>query len=136
METFELQQTVDAPIGDVRAAMLDLEPFMLASGFDEIEIDGDVLEISKALGLLKISLTLRRLDDPESVLAFEQVDGIFESMTTSYSLADRDGQTVVTARTEFALDAPGGSILDGTVVKRQRRKEITGQFEYLRRAVS
>lgn len=131
METIELEHTVDAPIEDVREAILDLEPFMLASGFDEVEIDGDRLEISKALGLLRISLTMRRIDDPETVLTLEQVDGIFESMTTTYSLTDRNGKTDATARTDFALDAPGGSILDGTLIKRQRRKEIEAQFEYL-----
>lgn len=131
METIELEHTVNAPIQDVREAMLELEPFMRASGFDEVDIDGDRLDISKALGLLRISLTLDRIDDPDVDLAFEQVDGIFEAMTTTYSLTDRDDKTDVTAVTEFALDAPGGELLDATLVKRQRRREIEAQFDYL-----
>lgn len=131
METFILERTVDAPIENVREAILDLEQFMLAAGFDEVEIDGDLLNISKALGLLKISLTLRRTDDPDAVLSFKQIDGIFESMTMSYLLTGENGKTVVTARTDFALDAPGGEILDATLIKRQRRREIEGQFDYL-----
>ena len=44
------------------------------------------------------------------------------------------GETTVTATTEFAVDAgPLGSLLDATIIERQRRRELTGQLEYLAR---
>lgn len=131
MKTIELSRVIDAPKDDVRAAIEDVEPFMRAAGFDEVDRDGDSLEIGKAVGLLKISLSLRLLDDPDAVLAYEQLDGIFEAMTTTYALSERDGGTEVSVRTAFELGAPGGSLLDGTIIKRQRTKEIEAQFEYL-----
>ncbi|WP_229110762.1 SRPBCC family protein [Halapricum desulfuricans] len=131
METVTVTRSIEASSDEIRDALDDLEPFMRASGFDEVEIDGDRLEISKALGLLRISLTLRVSEDEQAALAYEQIDGVFDSMTTTYELTERDGTTAVTARTEFALDAPGGSILDATVVQRQRRKELQAQLDYL-----
>lgn len=131
MESITLSHVVDAPPSAVREAITDIEPFTRAAGFDEVDLAGDRLEIAKAVGLLKISLSLRLLDDPDAVFAYEQVDGIFESMTTWYRVAETDGGTEVTVETEFALDVPGGSILDATVIKRQRRKEIEAQFDYL-----
>jgi len=131
MESITLSHVVDAPPSAVREAITDVEPFTRAAGFDEVELEGDRLDIAKAVGLLKISLSLRLLDDPDAVFAYEQVDGVFESMTTRYTIDETADGTEVTVRTEFALDVPGGSILDATVIKRQRRKEIEAQFDYL-----
>jgi carbon monoxide dehydrogenase subunit G len=131
MESIELSRVIDAPKPAVTDAILDVEPFTRAAGFDEVTQSGDRLDIAKAVGLLKISLSLRILDDPDSIFAYEQIDGVFETMTTWYTLEETDAGTAVTVRTEFALDVPGGSILDATVIKRQRRKEIEGQFDYL-----
>jgi len=131
MESITLSHVVDAQPSAVREAITDVEPFTRAAGFDEVELDGDRLEIAKAVGLLKISLSLRLLDVPDAVFAYEQIDGVFESMTTRYTIAEVDDGTEVVVQTEFALDVPGGSILDATVIKRQRRKEIEAQFDYL-----
>jgi len=136
MGSATVTRTVEAPPDAVRDVLGDLEPFMRASGFDEVDIDGDRIKVSKALGLLRISLTLRVCDEDGAALAYEQTDGLFESMATTYELSERDGHTEVTAHTEFTLDAPGSSILDGTVVQRQRRKELTAQLDFLERRLS
>lgn len=136
MESIEVSRVVDAPVAEVREAMADLEPFMRAAGFDEVTVEGDRLTIAKAVGLLRISLDLELFEDDESDLAYRQIDGIFEDMVTWYYLQEVDGGVEVRARTEFALDAPGGSILDATVIKRQRRKELTAQFDHLEETVS
>lgn len=45
-------------------------------------------------------------------------------------------RTVVSATTEFQLRAPAvGSLLDATVIKRQRRKELNAQFDHLEEQV-
>lgn len=136
MRSITISRVIDAPPDVIESAIHDLEPFMQAAGFDEVAVEGDRFSIGKALGLLKISLTLRLLDDPDATLAYEQIDGIFEAMTTTYTLSDHPDGTEVQARTSFALDAPGGSILDATVIKHQRRKELTAQFDYLNDIVS
>jgi hypothetical protein len=111
--------------------MLDLKPFMEAAGFDEVRVEGDIITITNHVGLLTIELDLRVVDS-DCVLAYEQVDGIFETMETRYTLSEGDGTVTVTATTDFALDvAMVGSILDGTIISRQRKKELTGQFDYL-----
>lgn len=136
MESITVTRTIEAPPEAVEDVLADLEPFMRASGFDEVDVEGDRLEISKALGLLRISLTLEVYEDDEAALAYEQTEGNFESMTTTYTLSEQDGATEVTAETEFALDAPGGSILDATVVQRQRHKELEAQLDYLEEELS
>nr|WP_256335738.1 hypothetical protein [Halopenitus persicus] len=53
-------------------------------------------------------------------------------MTTSYTVTAADGGSEVTATTEFALDvAIVGDVLDATVIKRQRRRELEAQFDWL-----
>ena len=132
MESITLSHVVDAPPSAVRDAIADIEPLMRAAGFDEVQLDGDRLEIAKAVGLLKISLSLRILDEPDATLTYEQVEGIFAEMVTYYDVETTDAGTTVTATTEFALDASlVGPILDATIIKRQRRKELTAQFDYL-----
>jgi|AntRauTorcE11898_2_1112593.scaffolds.fasta_scaffold11352_1 hypothetical protein len=131
METVSLSRSFEGEIEAVREAMLDLRPFMEAAGFDEVEVDGDEMTITNHVGLLTIELDLRCIET-DSVLAYEQVDGIFETMTTRYTLEEGDGTVTVTATTDFALDVNlVGSILDGTIISRQRRKELTAQFDYL-----
>jgi hypothetical protein len=135
MQSIEVSRVIDAPAGEVREAMADLEPFMRAAGFDEVTVDGDHLGLAKTVGLLRVSLDLELFEDEESPLAYRQADGIFEDMVTYYYLTERGDGVEVRAETEFALDAPGGSLLDATVIKRQRRKELTAQFDYLEETV-
>lgn len=136
METVSLSRSFEGEVEPVREAMLDLEPFMKAAGFDEVNVDGDEMEITNHVGLLTIELDLRCVET-DSELAYEQVDGIFESMTTRYTLESGNGTVTVTATTEFALDVNlVGSILDGTIISRQRRKELDAQFDYLENAAA
>ena len=131
MQTVSLSRSFEGDVDTVREAMLDLGPFMKAAGFDEVAVDGDEMTITNHVGLLTIELDLRCVET-DSVLAYEQVDGIFETMTTRYTLEEGAGTVTVTATTDFALDVSVvGSILDSTVISRQRKKELTAQFDYL-----
>ena len=132
MATVTRSRRVDAPPATVREAIRDVEPFMRAAGFDEVSLDGDTLEIAQGMGLVRIELTLDVRRDADAALVYEQRDGIFDHMTTRYEVAEADGGSEVTATTEFELGtAVVGSALDGTVITRQRTKEIEAQFDYL-----
>lgn len=132
METVSVEQSFEASPEIVRQLVTDVEPFIQACGFDHVSVDGSRVHIENSVGLASIELELNVVDQQDAVLAYEQRDGIFEEMTTRYELAWEDGTTKVTAVTEFALDvALVGMILDATVIKRQRRKELTAQFDYL-----
>lgn len=131
METVAVSRTIGASPEAIRAVIRDVEPFMAAAGFDDVSVDGDRLCIENSVGLLTITLELRVLDTTD-VLAYEQLDGIFEEMVTRYRLETTADGTTVTATTEFALDAPlVGPILDATIITRQRRTELENQFDYL-----
>lgn len=132
METISLSRTLAAPPDEVRELIQDLEPFMLAAGFSTVEIEGDEMTISKGFAMASIELHLRLLDEADTILAYEQIDGIFEEMWTGYYLEPTDEGSELTVTTDFALDIAGvGSILDATVIKRQRTKELNAQFDYL-----
>lgn len=132
MESISLSRTIGAPPDEVRALVEDVEPFMRAAGFDAVSVDGDRLTIENGFAIASIQLDLELVDDPEAVLAYQQVDGIFEEMYTAYELAETEVGTKVTARTDFALDVSVvGGFLDGTVIRRQRKQELRKQFDYL-----
>lgn len=132
MATVTRSRRFDADPAAVRAAIEDVEPFTRAAGFDEVARDGDTLSISRGMGLVRISLTLELLDDPDAALAYRQREGIFAEMTTRYVVTAVESGTEVTATTEFELGAPVvGSALDATVVSRQRARELEAQFDYL-----
>ncbi len=133
MQSVTVTRELDADPETVRAAMADVGEFMRAAKFDEVTVDGDVVTIANSVGLATIELVLDVADDPEAVLAYEQRDGIFEEMVTRYYLSETpDGGTEVRATTEFALQARLiGPLLDATVIKRQRRVELTNQFDWL-----
>jgi len=137
MQSVTVSRAVDAPSARIRDAMEDLVPFMRAAGFDDVTVDGDEVHLRNRVGIATIELTVERVDDPEAALAYEQREGIFESMRTVYHLDDAaEGGTRVEATTDFALDvALVGDLLDATVIKRQRRKELDAQFDYLEAAV-
>lgn len=80
MERVTVRRSIDAPPAALREAITDVEACMRAAGFDEVVVDGDRIAITSHVGLLTIALELRRVDDPEAVFAYEQVEGIFESM--------------------------------------------------------
>ncbi len=132
-----MTRTLDADPDAVRDLIGDVEPFMRAGGFDAVRVDGDRLELENTVGLFEVELVLDVVD-ADAVLAYEQRDGIFESMRTAYRVEDGPGGATVTATTTFeAVDLPVvGKVLDATVVKRQRRKELEEQFDYLDRQLS
>ncbi|WP_338738721.1 SRPBCC family protein [Haloplanus salilacus] len=133
MESITVSRRIDAPEPAVRDVVTDVEPFMLAAGFDEVGVDGDEIRITNRVGIATIELTLERVDGPDAVLAYEQREGIFESMRTVYHLhEDEGGSTVLEATTDFALDvALVGEMLDATIIKRQRRRELEAQFDHV-----
>jgi len=131
METVTLGRTIAAPESEVRELVTDVGPFMEAAGFDEVAVERDIVTITNHVGLLTIELTLRVLES-DDLLAYEQVDGIFQEMVTRYTLDEVAGGVEIEATTEFALDVDVvGSVLDSTVIARQRRKELSAQFDYL-----
>ncbi|GAB6859983.1 SRPBCC family protein [Haloplanus litoreus] len=133
METVTVSRTISAPESTLSDAITDVEPFMRAAGFDEVVVEGDEIRITNRVGIAEIQLTLGIIDLPDAVLAYEQCDGLFESMRTVYRLEDAGEVGVrVEAETNFALDvALVGELLDATVVSRQRRRELDAQFDYL-----
>ncbi|QPV64953.1 SRPBCC family protein [Halosimplex litoreum] len=136
MQTVTVSRRLDASPERVRAAMDDLEAFMLAAGFTEVALDGETMHLENQVGLATVTLDLRLVDD-ESDLAYEQADGFFETMDTVYHVEPVDGATEVTATTDFELDvALVGQILDATVIKRQRRHELESQFDWLEAEVA
>lgn len=120
--------------------MLELEPFTRAAGFDSVEVDGDTIHVANQVGIAEIELELAVLDDPDVDLVYEQREGIFEEMRTTFAVTPADGadagdeppEADVVATTEFSLDvALIGDFLDATVISRQRRKELHAQLDYL-----
>jgi carbon monoxide dehydrogenase subunit G len=127
-----MSRRVDAPPEAVRAAMDDVEAFMLGAGFTEATVEGDRLHLENHVGLATVELDLRLVDVEGAAFAYEQADSFFEEMTTTYELEADDGGTLVTAHTDFELDlALVGAVLDATVIKRQRRSELRQQFDWL-----
>lgn len=134
MAVVSVDRRVDAPVEAVRSLIEDVQPFMEAGRFDEVRLDGDTLHLTNIIGFARIELTLELIDDPGAALAYRQQDGIFEEMETRYSVEAADDGTLVRAVTEFTLGGVTGSVLDNTIIRRQRRKEISNQFDYLERA--
>lgn len=132
MNSVSITRQLNASPAALRDAILDLEPFMRAAGFDEVEVDGDTIHVANQVGPIQIELTLALVDNLDAVLTYEQREGIFETMRTTYMLIEDPEKIEVVATTDFALDlAVVGSILDATVIKRQRRIELEAQFDYL-----
>jgi hypothetical protein len=136
METVTVTETVDAGPDRIREVVTDVGALMRAVKFEDVRIDGNIIEISNHVGLATIELPLEMFDNPDAILAYEQRDGIFDDMVTRYFLAETATGVEVTATTEFAIQARlGGPLLDATVVSRQRRRELTAQFDHLARDV-
>lgn len=133
METVTLGRTIAAPESEVRELVTDVGPFMEAAGFDDVRLEGDRLVIENTVGLFDIELVLEVVDAADAALAYEQREGVFERMRTEYHVEEDGGETTVTATTEFESTelAVVGSVLDETVVRRQRGTELTAQFDWL-----
>jgi len=136
MESITITRTIDAAPADVRAAMADVGPFMAAAGFDDVAVEGETIRVRNRVGIATIELTLERVDDAEHDFAYEQREGLFEEMRTTYTVTAAPAGSEISATTDFALDiALVGDVLDSTVIKRQRRTELEAQFDWLERAV-
>lgn len=132
MESVSVSRRIDADPDAIRATMNDAAAFMRAANFDEVTVEDDRISIANAVGFLRIELDLEVVDAPDAAFAYRQVDGIFEEMYTAYDVDGEDGAAEVTCTTEFEVAARFvGPVLDATVVKRQRRREIEAQFDYL-----
>lgn len=137
MQTVTETRTIAAPVDAVRDALLDLEPFTRAAGFDEVAVDGKSIHVANQVGIAEIELELAVVDDPDATLTVEQREGIFDAMRTTYRLREAPDGVEVVAETDFALDvAIVGGLLDATVIRRQRRRELNGQFDYLEATAS
>ncbi|GAA0204190.1 SRPBCC family protein [Halobaculum roseum] len=136
MHSVTITRTIDASRTDIREAMLELERFTLAAGFDEVDVDGRTIRVANAVGVAEIELELAVVDDPDAAFAYEQREGIFEEMRTAFTLTSVPDGTEVEATTEFALDIPlVGGVLDATLIKRQRRTELEAQLDYIEEAI-
>lgn len=128
-----MERELPAAPEDVVPLIEDTQSFMSAAGFDAVRVDGDTIRIQNRVGLFDVELIVDVVEDDEAVLAYEQVEGIFEDMDTVYSLEATDEGSTISATTTFeAVDLPiVGQVLDATVVKRQRSSELNAQFDWL-----
>lgn len=133
MARVAVERVIDEDPERLQSAIADVGPFLRAAGFDAVTVDGGEVTIENHVGLLTIELACRLVDDPDALLAYEQVEGLFEEMRTRYAVESGPGGSVtVTGETTYALDAGFvGPLLDATVVGRQRRRELAAQFDYL-----
>lgn len=135
MQRVTVTRTIAASADAVRDAMRDLAPFTRSAGFDDVEVDGGTIRVANRVGIAEIELELAVVDDPDATLVIEQREGIFEEMRTAYGLTETSDGVEVAATTDFALAvAVVGGLLDATVIKRQRRRELNGQLDYLEAA--
>lgn len=133
MQTVTVSRSIDAPPARVRAPLGEVGPFMQAAGFDTVDVDGDRIHVANTVGIATIELTLAVVTESGADLEYRQESGIFEEMRTTYSVEPADDGCEVTATTEFEVDFPlGGDVLDATVIKRQRRRELADQLRWLR----
>ena len=132
MNSVTVSKTLDASPEAVREKMQDVGAFMRAAEFDGVVVDGDRIELTNGVGIATIELTLELFDDADSELAYRQRDGIFDEMVTRYTVEPTANGAEVTAETEFQIDvALVGKLMDATIIKRQRRKELNAQFDWL-----
>ena len=133
MQEVTVERELPAAPEDVVPLIEDTQSFMSAAGFDAVRVDGDTIRIQNRVGLFDVELIVDVVEDDEAVLAYEQVEGIFEDMDTVYSLEATDEGSTISATTTFeAVDLPiVGQVLDATVVKRQRSSELNAQFDWL-----
>lgn len=132
MQSVTVTRTFGKPPTSLCAGIRDVEPFMRAAGFDTVTVEGNTIEVANQVGIAEIELTLRIVDEPDTALTYEQIDGIFETMRTTYTVSESPDGSTVTAMTEFELDVDLiGDILDATIISRQRKRELNAQLDYL-----
>lgn len=124
METVSVDRTFDADPDRVRSTLADVTPLFEAAGF-AVQRDGERLELSKRVAMARIELLVELRDDASAALAYEQVDGPFESMAASYVVEPAAPGSRLAIETSFEPPANGvGSFLNRAAVRRQRRAEL------------
>lgn len=133
MQEVTVEREIAAAADEIVPLVEDTQSFMGAAGFDAVRVEGDTVRIQNRVGLFDVELIVELVEAEDAVLAYRQVEGIFEEMYTEYTLEEADGATTITATTTFeAVDLPiVGQVLDATVVKRQRSSELDTQFDWL-----
>ncbi|MBS3761179.1 hypothetical protein [Halodesulfurarchaeum sp.] len=131
METVTVKRSFDAPGSAVRDCILeDVPAFIRASGFDRVTVDGTSYRVSRDIGIATFELTLDRVES-ERLLEFDQVEGVFDRMWTEYRLEMTVEGCELIATTEFTLGGVLAPVLDGTMIKTQRKREFELQFDYV-----
>lgn len=132
MQTISLSRDYDTDPEDVRALVEDVKAFTEAGGFDEVDVDGTRIKLRNGVGIATMELTLEIDTEADAALAYRQEEGIFAEMETRYEVEQTATGSRLTGTTSFELDVTlVGDILDATVIKRQRRKEIEAQFDWV-----
>lgn len=132
MQTVSLSREFDSDPDDVRALVEDVEGFTKAGGFDDVIVEGTRIKLTNGVGIATMELTLEIERDADAALVYRQVEGIFAEMETRYEVEETAAGSRLTGTTTFELDVGlVGDILDATVIKRQRRKEIESQFDWV-----
>lgn len=123
METVTVQRQFDAAESRIRAVLEDPPKFFAAAGFD-VEREGNHLTLTKRVAVTQFELEVRVLDE-SAALAYEQVSGPFETMTTRYVVESESPGSRLRIETAFEAPAAGvGSFLNGAVIKHQRGAEL------------
>lgn len=131
METVLVKRAFEAPETAVRDVVLeDVPAFIRASGFDRVTVEGTSYTVSRDIGIATFELTLDRVES-DCLLEFEQVEGIFDRMWTEYRLEATPEGCELIATTEFTLGGVLAPVLDGTMIKTQRKREFELQFNYV-----
>ena len=131
METVTVSRTFPVSPAAVRETILeDVPAFVRASGFDRVAVDDEQITLARDVGLASFELTLETRET-EHVLAFEQVEGIFDTMWTEYQVQAAGEGATLTATTDFTLGTVLGPVLDGTMIRKRRTEEFEAQMEYL-----
>lgn len=137
MQTVSLSRDLDATAESVEAALDDVAAFTKAGGFDEVEVEDNRMHLKNGVGIATMELTVEFFESDEAALAYRQVEGIFDEMETRYTVETTARGSQITGTTSFEVDmAVVGDLLDATVIKRQRRREIEGQFDWLEAEVT
>lgn len=124
METIAVDREYDAPEHSVRSVLGDVTEFFEAAGFGVARTD-DRLKLSKRVAVTQFELHVRLQEAESTTLAYEQVSGPFEAMTTDYQVDASSNGSRLTIETSFEPPATGvGSFLNRAAVKRQRRAEL------------
>lgn len=132
VQTVSVSRDLHADPESVEALVEDVVAFTEAGGFDEVDVEGDRMRLRNGVGIATMELTLELVDTSDAALAYRQVEGIFSEMETRYTIEATEIGSRITGTTSFELDvALVGDLLDATVIKRQRRREIEGQFDWL-----